>query len=48
MVILKNNVGRNVAFWVFVCVKLLFADEYIVNGDMWMQVCSVCIVAKSL
>ena len=31
MVIFKNNEGRNVAFWVFVCVKLLFADEYIVN-----------------
>ena len=46
MVIFKNNEGRNVAFWVFVCVKLLLPDEDIVSGDMWVQACSECIVAK--
>ena len=34
-----------VAFWVFVCVKLLLADEYIVNGEIWVQAYSGCIVA---
>ena len=33
MVIFKNNEGRNVPFWVFVCVKLLL-PEYTMNGDM--------------
>ena len=42
------DIHNIVAFWVFACVKLLFADEYIVTEDMWVQVCSECIVAKSL
>ena len=35
-----------VAFWVFVCVKFMLPDEYIVNGDMWVQACNECIVAS--